>query len=331
MSRIEPGGSPLRRGALGCVAHLVALGAVFLATREVVAPHVEPQVRPWIAAASAVFLTLGLSSFWSLARGYGRGDASRRVLLSRARTGEPPPEDGPVVVTGAARPLGAPLRAPLSGVECVAYQYRMYYRTSDQSERRRRTVPVYWGHACRPFRIDTAGRAIRVMAVPRLADEAARLAAPDDVERARQHVGATRFEEVGGDLLGALGTAFERAGEMFADEDGESRRDWRRKGDDRDPSSLLLEETVLAVGATVTAAGRWSTDRQAVVPDSGDVGPGAVTVVTGPPERLARAAHALPSSAWSVAVAATLLTGLGAGLVWLAVSGHLQALLGSLQ
>jgi hypothetical protein len=253
------------------------------------------------------------------------------VLLSRARTGEPPPEDGPVVVTGAARPLGAPLRAPLSGVECVAYQYRMYYRTSDQSERRRRTVPVYWGHACRPFRIDTAGRAIRVMAVPRLADEAARLGAPEEVERARQHVGAARFEEVGGDLLGALGTAFERAGEMFADEDGESRRDWRRKGDDRDPSSLVLEEAVVPVGATVTVAGHWSTDRQAVVPSSGDAGPGTVTVVTGPPERLARSAHALPSSAWSVLVAATLLTGLGAGLVWLAVGGHLQALLGSLE
>ena len=202
ISRAHPGmkstGGSLRRGALGCVAHLVALAAVFLATREVVAPHVAPHLRPWIAAASAVLLTLGLSSFWSLARGYGRGDASRRVLLSRARTGEPPPEEGPVVVTGAARPLGAPLRAPLSGVECVAYQYRMYYRTSGSSESRRRTVPVYWGHACRPFRIDTAGRAIRVMAVPRLADEAAHLAAPDDVERARQHVGATRFEEVGG-------------------------------------------------------------------------------------------------------------------------------------
>jgi hypothetical protein len=323
MSTIEPGGKSLRRGALGCVAHLALLGAVFLATREVVAPHVEPHLRPWIAAASAVLLTLGLSSFWSLARGY--------ALLARAATGEPPAADGPVVVTGAARPLGPPLRAPLSGVECVAYQYRMYYRTSDRSERRRRMVPVYWGHACRPFRIDTAGRAIRVMAVPRLADEAARRAAPDDVERARQHVGATRFEEVGGDLLGALGTAFERAGEMFADEDGESRRDWRRKGDDRDPSSLLLEETVVPVGATVTAAGRWSTDRQAVVSSSGDAGPGTVTVVTGPPERLARSAHELPSSAWSVAVAATLLTGLGAGLVWLAVSGHLQALLGSLQ
>ena len=308
----------------------MALGAVFLIAREVVAPHLERQARPWVAGASAVLLTLGLSSFWSLARGYGRGDASRRVLLSRARTGEPPPQDGPVVVTGAARPLGAPLCAPLSGVECVAYQYRMYYRTSDRSERRRRTVPVYWGHASRPFRIDTAGRAIRVMAVPQLADEATRLASADDVARARQHVGATRFEEVGADVLGALGTAFERAGEMFADEDGESRRDWRRKGDDRDPESLLLEETVLPVGATVTVAGRWSTDRQAVVPDSGEAGPSVVTVVTGPPERLARAAHALPSSAWSVAVAATLLTGLGAGLVWLAVTGHLQALLRSL-
>ena len=330
MNTTGSGGSSLRRGALGCLAHLVALAALSLGASHAIAPHVTPSVRPWVAFTAAVSLTLGLSSFWSLARGYGRGHASRRVLLERAVSGEPPPEDGPVVVTGVARPLGPPLCAPLSGSLCVAYQYRMYYRTWGQSERRRRTVPVYWGHACRPFRIDTAGRAIRVMAVPQLADEAARLGAPDDVARARQHVDATRFEEVGADLLGALGTAFERAGEMFADADGESRRDWKRAGEDRDPSSLLLEETVLPVGASVTAVGQWSTDRQAIVPASGDAGPGTVTVVTGSPERLARAAHALPSSPWSVAVAASLLTALGAGLVWLAVTGRLRALLGSL-
>ena len=149
------------------------------------------------------------------------------------------------------------------------------------------------------------------MAVPRLADEATRLASPDDRARARQHVAATRFEEVGADLLGALGTAFERVGEMFADDDGESRRDWRRKGDDRDPESLLLEETVLPVGATATAAGWWSTDRQAVVPDwerrDRPPSPSSPARPSGSPARPTR----FRSSAWSVVVAATLLTGLG--------------------
>jgi hypothetical protein len=291
-----------------------------------IAPHVAQGVRPLAAGAASILLTLGLSSLWSLARGHGRGDASAAALLQRASTGEPPREDGPVVATGRARPLRDALRAPISGVECVAYFYRMFYRTGEGT-RRQQTVPVYWGYASRPFRVDTAGRALRVMAVPQLADDAVRRATAADVERARQHVGAVRFEEVAGGPLGALGTALTLAGEVFGDEDGDSRRDWRRAGTDRDPATLLLEETALPVGATVTVSGRWSADRQAIVPASGGSGPGVVSVVTGGPERLSRAANALPSSPWSVATVATLLTLAGAGIVWLARTGRLAQLI----
>lgn len=317
----------MRDGALGCLAHAAAIVAVASGVSRAIAPHVPEAVRPWAAGAAAVLLVLGLSSFWSLARGYGRGDASRSALLRRVSSGEPPAEDGPVLATGRARPLGGALRAPISGVECVAYAYRMYDRASQSGhERRRRLIPVYWGYASRPFRVDTDARALRVLAVPRLADAARRCLAPEDVERARRHVAAARFEDVRGGLVGALGTALELGSETFDDEDGESLRDWRTAGTDRDPASLFLEEAVVPVDSRVSVAGRWSAERQAIVPGPGGSAPGAVTVVTGGPERLA-GAHPLPSSPWGVAAAATLLTVAGGGIVWLALTGRLAALL----
>lgn len=320
-------GTSVRSGAAGCLAHVAAIGLLATGVGRAIAPHVPEAARFWIAAAAALPLVLGLSSFWSLARGYGRGDASRSALLRRAATGEPPAGDGPIVATGRARPLGAALRAPISGVECVAYAYRMYDRASEsEHERRRRLVPVYWGYASRPFRVDCDARALRVLAVPRLADTARRCSAPDDVERARGYAAAARFEERGGGLAGVLGTALELSGEVFGDEDGESRRDWKKAGEERDPGTLSLEETVVPVDARVTVAGRWSAERQAIVPGPGDPAVGAVTVVRGGPEGLG-AAHALPSSPASVAVAATLLTAAGAAIVGLALTGRLATLL----
>jgi hypothetical protein len=313
------------------VAHLAAVALISWGLDRTFVAQVPEAVRPWAAGGSAVLVVLGLSSFWSLLRGYGRGDASRSQLLRRASTGEPPAEDGPILATGRTRPLSAALRAPISGTECLAYVYRMYRHVEERGDfGRRRVVPVYWGQASRPFRVDTDGRAVRVLAVPQLADDARPCSAPDDVERARQHVAATRFEDVAGGLAGAVGTALQMAGDVFGDEDGESRRDWRKAGDRPEPGALLLEETVLPVGARVTVAGRWSAERQAIVPASGGSTPGVVTVVTGGPERLA-SSHALPSPAWSVAVAATLLTAAGAGIVWLALTGRLAALVAGLE
>ena len=323
-------GDSVRRGAVGCLAHLAAVALVAWGLGRSFAGPVPQAVRPWAAGVAAVLLVLGMSSFWSLLRGHGRGDASRSALLRRASTGEPPSADGPIVATGRARPLSAALRAPISGIECLAYVYRMYDEVEESGhDGRRRVVPVYWGQASRPFRVDTEGRALRVLAVPQLADDARPCSAPDDVERAREHVAAARFEEVAGGLAGALGTAFQMAGDVFGDEDGESRRDWRRAGDRPARGALRLGETGLPVGARVTVAGRWSAERQAIVPASGGSAPGVVTVVTGGPERLA-SSHALPSPAWSVAVAATLLTAAGAGIVWLAPTGRLAALVAGL-
>ena len=70
-----------------------------------------------------------------------------------------------MVVTGVARCDGPPLRAPLTGTECIAYQYRMYRKLRTDAEQGTRTEPIWWGMACRPFVVDAGRRAVRVAAI----------------------------------------------------------------------------------------------------------------------------------------------------------------------
>ncbi|HUR95858.1 MAG TPA: hypothetical protein VMY76_14845, partial [Gemmatimonadales bacterium] len=154
---------------LGCLFQLLALAGVAALVDQLTRTQLPPDLRWVIVGAAALCLTLGLSNLWSLLRGYGQGERSRSAVLERARTGQPPPQDGPFVVTGVVRAEGEPLRAPLSGVECVAYQYRLY--TSQWLPgSKHREVPIYWGYAARPFRIDAASQSFNVIAVPQLGD-----------------------------------------------------------------------------------------------------------------------------------------------------------------
>jgi hypothetical protein len=311
-----PGGSAARLGA-GCAAQLLLFAGVSAAGYLLMTPGVRnADVRLGFALVSGLFLTVGLSSFWSLLRGHGRGEGSRATLLRRARTGEPAPDGGPVIATGAVRSLSLPLNAPLSGIPCVAYSYRMF-RETRSTEGDRRQEPVYWGYASKPFALDGAVARTRVLAVPQFAAPAERHSGGPALERARRWIRNTPFEEVRGDMLGVVGTAFSMAHEIFTDEDGEARRDWNRHGDERDPADLLLEESVLPVGAAASVHGTWSAERGAIVA-GGDPAIGAgVSVVLGPPEELG---GALPHSTGAYLATAAISTLLGGGIVWFALA-----------
>ena len=313
------------RFGVGCIAFLALWALLTAGHYRVMTPAVPVELRPWLALASALFLALGLLSFWHLARGVGQGDASRAAVLRRAAAGEVPPGGGPVVASGVVRALGAPLVAPLSGVECVGYWYRMYYTARSRGRSRLPVaVPVYWGHAARPFAIDSPRTRFRVLAVPQMLDTATPRDGAVVVDRARQLVAATRFEEVerGALGLGPVGTMLQLASTMFSDDDGEARHDWKAAGDARDPQTLLLEETLLPVGHVASVAGTWSPERNAIVAGGeGAVGPG-VSVILGPPEKLAGQDGGVPlhSSFASYLITATVLTALGAGLVWFSIA-----------
>jgi hypothetical protein len=314
------------KNVAGCFTYLVLWALLSAGSYRVMTPAVPIALRPWLALGSALLLTVGLVSFWHLARGFGQGDASRAAVLRRAAAGEAPSRSGPVVASGFVRALGAPLVAPLSGVECVGYIYRMYYlgrrRGHGPDSHRPVEVPVYWGHAAQPFAIDTPATRFRVLAVPLLLDKPFPREGADMVERARHLVAATQFEQVTMGALGAAGTALQLANTVFNDDDGEARRDWKAVEEERDPETLRLEETVLPVGHLASVAGTWSPERQAIVAGGeGAVGPG-VSAILGTAEKLADHGGALPlhSSVTSYVITATLFTAAGVGLVWFSIA-----------
>ena len=303
--------------AFGCLAYLALFGALAAALDRWSAPRTVAELRPWLGTAAAFCFTMSLGALWGLVAGLVNRGGSRVAILERAAAGVLPDQDGVTVVTGTVRAAAAPLLAPLSGTPCAAYSYRMFY---EQRNPRNHTeeVPVYWGLASRPFLVDTRTRAVRVMAVPWLVDDPVRRTGADAVLRARQVVAATRFEEASG-MLGALGTALSTVRVLFNDDDGEHRADYKAAGTTRDPETLLLEETVLSVGATASLAGTWSADRGAVVPGSSTGG--GVTVSTGSVDALLRRSSQVPPSSASGLVVAVVFGALGAAILWAGTIG----------
>jgi hypothetical protein len=294
----------------------VALGTMAYRVMPGLAP---PSVRYALAALASVLLTVGLSSFWSLARGQGRGKRAPAALLQRARSGETPEDGQPMIATGKIEPLSTPLIAPLTGIPCVGYQYRMYYRGRRAGSRHATDrVPVYWGSASQPFalRSDTSVRTVR--AVPLMASVAESRKDAITLDRARQLIQTTSFEATAANPRAGLGTAFEMINDVFTDDDGEVRRDWKRAGDERDPKDLILGEIVLPVGALASVHGTWSSARDAIVSDLASDSPG-VTIVLGPPEAL-RGTPGDTHSFGAYLMGAVVLTALGAGVIWLGVN-----------
>jgi len=301
----------------GCIALLVVFAAIAVAADRLIGSDVHGDVRLWIELAAALLLTIGVGSVWALVTGYGRGHSSRDAIMRRVSEGTKPTENGPTIATGVVHPIETSLRAPISGVECVAYLYRMYYLTRAPKSRGPDSVPVYWGMASRPFRLDTATVTTRVIAVPQLADAARQHKAPEAIERAQQYVKTTKFKSVPGSL-GPLDTALQLAEHIRNNEDGNARQDWKRAKVDRDPGELIIEETVLPVGVTASVAGPFSMEKNAIVSASDAVVGKGVTAVTGLPEQLLALDTVVPKSVLSYALTAVIMIALGAGLLWLA-------------
>jgi hypothetical protein len=310
----------LGRSGMGCALYAVIYLAVAYGLDQFTAERVMPDARPWIGAAAALFITLGLASVWGLLTGYTRQGGSsntRTQLLANAHTPSLLDKDGPLLVTGTVQldsAMGEPLLSPIGGTPCVAYVYRMYYVTSNATERRHE-VPVYWGSGCLPFRIASATARVRVEAIPQLRDRPQMLRLDVDTQRAREYIAATRFEIATG-ITGAIGTAFEIANAVSAEGNSAYRRDWKNKAQPVDPATLILEETVLAVGVTATLAGPWSVTRQAIVPHIDGMDALTVTASTGGPEKMHLDDAGVPPSTLAGVLTAVGLLTTGVGVLW---------------
>jgi hypothetical protein len=306
-----------RRLYVSCLVFLVFAAAAWFALDRFLGNVSDPPRTP-LAALSSFFLALGAFSFWGLATGGGNSPHTREALIRRAQSGGAPGDGEPVISSGVVRAEGDALLSPLSGTPCVAYFYRMYYWADSRTSRGRVQIVLYWGLASRPFSLDGAREHRRVAAVPRLAIAADALDGAEARAAARSWIASTTFAEEENATAGAIGSAITIAGEMFSDEDGSTRRDWRRAGASRDVSQLFLEETVVPVGAEAAACGTWSVARNAIVSGDGLNGVLGVTVSRGGPQSIPENAVA-NKSMLTYLVTATALTLVGLGIAWVAL------------
>ncbi len=313
--------SRMARSGSGCAVYVVSAAALAFLIDRYTATRLDGALRPWVGIAAAPFITLGLATVWGVLRGHTRS-VRPEALLADATARGLPSRDGPLLSTGVVRTQAWPLKAPLSGTECVAYLYRMYYAVRD-SEQGRREVPVYWGQACRPFSVASPGRNVRVAAVPMLIDKPVVMQGEAVLARSRAHIAGTQFEVAKG-VIGAIGSAVAIVDDVFSDETcdhgaevgREISRHWVYDGEPVDPSRLVLEETILAVGATVSVFGPWSAARQAIVPHLDGHDSLIASATAGPAERLLADGAGLPPSIGGAIVTAVVLLGSGAGIVW---------------
>lgn len=300
----------------GCLLYLVLYAGLALGAYLWLLPRTPSDFALAAALAAAVFLTLAAGVLWELLKRLLTGEDPRAAMLERNERGEVPASDGPVAAQGKVRATSGLLKAPLSGVDCVAYFYRMADETTshDHGYRRRNIRPVYWGIACRPFTLDTKLRALRVMAMPQLDDPLLRLAAPEHITKAREYIAATSFEEQAG-VHGALSSAFTMTHAHFSDDDGDYRKDWKSSGEARDPGSLRLDEVVIAEGDEISLSGMWSVERVAVVSSVS-----APLKLTKDLTQLGRAGM-LPVGNWGTLIWLIVTTALGAACLWLGIAG----------
>jgi hypothetical protein len=262
----------------------VALGA---AVAVAVLPYLPPapdgdSTMPRVfAGIIGMIAGLGQHRTFAWLFGHGRGPRSRRAIVARARS-DAPPEDGQLMVaTGTVR-CERPLTSPLGGVPCAAYHYRMFTRQVLGIGRARET-PVYWGYGARPFTIDAPSRRYPVPDVALLGDRPTRLEGDAAATRARDYFRSTGWQTVEYPALEVTDVDFLS---VLDESTTGSRRDFALDNTRAPDVALLrLEETVITVGATVSALGQWSAARGALVRPS-DSPVGLATVVTGGPEAL---------------------------------------------
>ena len=300
---------------IGCLA-AIALSAGLTVAAHTCLPAAGDggPVLPWILAAIIGTLAgFGLYSFVSVALGFGRGAGGRAALHARARSDGPVDDGQPLIATGVVR-ADRPLTSPLGGVACAAYDYRMFVRTPNAKGGQEET-PVYWGYAVQPFAIDARARSYPVAGTLLPGDKTEPLTGHAAVQRARDYVRSTGWETVEYRMLGALDTVLQRVRENAITG---LRRDFAVPNDAApDVAILQLEESVLPIGATVSAFGTWSASLGAIVAPPSPLPGSFIVLADGGPEAL-DGKPGVPSSTTGYVVGAFVMTAFAGGLFWLA-------------
>jgi hypothetical protein len=245
----------------------------------------------------AIGLDIGFTAGWvalpfAVAIGYVAGArqylSEERLLLRSIE--QPVFKDGQrAVVMGPIVPLADPLRSPLGGRECVAYEYQIDHEGRDQDHRPIR-VRDYWGMAVCPTAIETSGGRVRVLGYARIEHPFDILEGEDVYRSAQDYVRATPFRHPThiGERRGSLAEPMDAESDQFRDDicaNPQHVGHTSLRGEDTDLGGLRLNERYVEVGQTVCAAGSYSARLQALVPTAS--GPKQLRITTFSPQQWA--------------------------------------------
>lgn len=185
------------------------------------------------------------------------------------------PQDGKrVAIAGTIEPTGEPLRAPLSGQECVVYDYsishvpkpppligKMKNANSQPSEMIDRS-----GMAMAPSIIRTGLREVRLLAFPAMEGFADSVLKDGTIERARNYIAATKFQKQ------SVASAMGQVAKVIEDRSGSLRVDWKMTSHEELENSRFSER-VVPPGVKACVVGLYSAQENAIVPqaDTGGV------------------------------------------------------------
>ncbi len=215
----------------------------------------------WIGAVIASFaIALGIG-------GLRKARLERRDAAIIARP-EGPARDGErVAIAGTLEPIDAVLKAPLSGAECVLYDYEISHipelpafvgKAKNQNSQPSPVIDRS-GMAMAPVVIRSGLREVRLLAFPGIEGFAWSKLGEGTVERARGYIAATKFEDQ------SILDVPKQLARVTDDRSGCLRVDWKGSSYEQLENSKF-EERRVARGAKACVIGLYSAKDNAIVP-----------------------------------------------------------------
>ncbi|MHB0969637.1 MAG: hypothetical protein ACYC7A_13500 [Thermoanaerobaculia bacterium] len=205
--------------------------------------------------------TIALAIFLMLVLSYATGivmSLGERRILKAALAGERPADGRWAAISGHIQ-SARPLRAPISGLQCVFYRYEIDGRSGsgDHSQ----TVTYYEGKALAPSVITTNTGTYRLLAVPTLEGNAVDVEDELALRSVEEYIGVTAFETPQLPKDARTGVVKE-----WTDDDGEFRVDLKRGEPEVPLERCSFSEWSVPNGEMVCVFGLYSESRGGIVP-----------------------------------------------------------------
>lgn len=302
--------NPLSNLGVGCVKGLVK----FALTALVVAGVLFYFLRQRYAQEPAGIAALALGGVFALFYGFfvEAFQLSRRAAALTAH-GPATLTGGPSVVSGLVYPVGGQtLVSPPSGTECVAYWYEA---------KRPGSMMSFEGWALVPCEIRSVGGSFRLLGMPvdkaleplgELPTRTLTGADPRAVANLRQYLETAPVHQFRL-LVADFGQGLRDMTELLTDDDGSLRHDVAAPEADRSLAGQTIQERCLPVGAEVTVAGNYSTEKGGFVNPSDWTDAHKISLTLGGP---AEAASKLRRQAVGKVIAGVVVMTVAAGIAY---------------